>query len=80
VLADEDTEKGVQELVAQFSESTPTAAFLGIVVALCYWFTIYLLELMPATKVFNPAIRKFLSDYAYPVSNDPIFMPLFLLS
>ncbi|GAB7338502.1 hypothetical protein MBLNU457_5253t1 [Dothideomycetes sp. NU457] len=60
-------EKGVQELIAQFPESTPAGGFLSIVVALCYWFTVYMLELMPNTTVFTPTIRKFLSDYAYPI-------------
>ncbi|KAH0368954.1 hypothetical protein KCU65_g3719, partial [Aureobasidium melanogenum] len=60
--------KGVQELIAQFYESTHTAGFLSIVVALCYWFTVYALEMLPHTVVFTPVIRKILSDYAYPIA------------
>lgn len=60
--------KGVQELIAQFYESTHTAGFLSIVVALCYWATVYALEMLPHTVVFTPVTRKVLSDYAYPVS------------
>lgn len=60
--------KGVEELVAQFTDSTSTAGFMSVVVALCYWATVYALELLPRTVVFTPTIRKFLSDYAYPVS------------
>jgi hypothetical protein len=60
--------KGVQELIAQFSQSTHEAGFLSIVVALCYWATVYALEMLPHTVVFTPVTRKVLSDYAYPVS------------
>ncbi|KAF1356684.1 HCO3 transporter family-domain-containing protein [Delphinella strobiligena] len=59
--------KGVEELVAQFTDSMSTAGFLSVVVALCYWATVYALELLPRTVVFTPTIRKFLSDYAYPI-------------
>ncbi|KAG9678433.1 hypothetical protein KCU99_g1260, partial [Aureobasidium melanogenum] len=60
--------KGVQELIAQFYESTHTAGFLSIVVALCYWATVYALEMLPHTVVFTPVTRKVLSDYAYPIA------------
>lgn len=55
-------------MIDQFNSSTYTAGFLSVVVALCYWATVYALELLPRTVVFTPTIRKFLSDYAYPVS------------
>ncbi|KAI5205320.1 hypothetical protein E4T39_03112 [Aureobasidium subglaciale] len=58
--------KGVQELIAQFDESSQAAGFLSIVVALCYWATVYALEMLPHTVVFTPVTRKLLSDYAYP--------------
>lgn len=61
--------KGVQELIAQFYESTHEAGFLSIVVALCYWATVYALEMLPHTVVFTPVTRKLLSDYAYPVGD-----------
>lgn len=67
--AESSAVKGVQELIAQFYESTHTAGFLSIVVALCYWFTVYALEMLPHTIVFTPVTRKILSDYAYPVSH-----------
>ncbi|THV87828.1 hypothetical protein D6D29_00421 [Aureobasidium pullulans] len=60
--------KGVQELIAQFSQSTHEAGFLSIVVALCYWATVYALEMLPHTVVFTPVTRKLLSDYAYPIA------------
>ncbi|KAK5002935.1 hypothetical protein LTR28_010802, partial [Elasticomyces elasticus] len=58
--------KGVEELIDEFTISTPAAGFLGIVVALCYWFTVYGLELTGGTILFSPVLRKVLSDYAYP--------------
>jgi len=61
------TVKGVQELIDQFNSSTYTAGFLSVVVALCYWATVYALEMLPRTILFTPTIRKVLSDYAYPV-------------
>jgi hypothetical protein len=67
--ADNLAVKGVQELIAQFSQSTHEAGFLSIVVALCYWATVYALEMLPHTVVFTPVTRKVLSDYAYPVSD-----------
>jgi hypothetical protein len=61
--------KGVEELIAQFDDSTAAAGYLSIVVALCYWATVYALEMLPHTVVFTPVTRKLLSDFAYPVSN-----------
>lgn len=61
--------KGVEELISQFTSSTLAAGFLSVVVALCFWATIYALETLPRTVLFTPTIRKLLSDYAYPVSH-----------
>lgn len=62
--------KGVEELVAQFSEdgSTATAGYLSIVIALCYWFSVYALEMVGSTVLFTPTIRGLISDYAYPIA------------
>lgn len=60
--------KGVEELINQFNTSSYTAGFLSVVVALCYWATVYALELLPNMIAFTPVTRKLLSDYAYPVS------------
>lgn len=62
--------KGIEELIDQFNSSTATAGFLSVVVALCYWATVYALELLPKTIMFKAPARKFLSDYAYPVSGN----------
>ncbi|KAF2771797.1 hypothetical protein EJ03DRAFT_325439 [Teratosphaeria nubilosa] len=62
--------KGVEELVAQFYEdgSSWTAGYLSIVIALCYWFSVTVLEMIGGTIYFTPVIRKLLSDYAYPIA------------
>lgn len=60
--------KGVEELVAQFSESNAVAGYLSIVIALCYWFSVYGLELMGSTIYFRPWFRKAISDFAYPIA------------
>lgn len=60
--------KGVENLVAEFTDNSIQAGFLGVVVAICYWYTVHSLELLPSTIFFNPAIRKFISDYAYPIA------------
>ncbi|KAF2222880.1 HCO3 transporter family-domain-containing protein [Elsinoe ampelina] len=60
--------KGVEELVDEFVSNNARAGFLAVVVALCYWFTVYCLELVPQTIIFTPAIRKLISDYAYPIA------------
>ncbi|KAK5120973.1 hypothetical protein LTR85_005757 [Meristemomyces frigidus] len=62
--------KGVEELVAQFTEqgSTPAAGYLSIVIALCYWFSVYYLEIMGSTIYFPPWLRKSLADFAYPIA------------
>jgi len=61
-------EKGVEELVAQFNESSYSAAYLSIVIALCYWFSVQWLESLGGTIYFKPWMRKLLSDYAYPIA------------
>lgn len=60
--------KGVENLVAEFTEGSIQAGFLSVVVALCYWFTVHNLERLPETILFNPTIRKFVADYAYPIA------------
>ena len=60
--------KGFEELVSGYNQSTPAAGYLGVVIALCYWLSVYLLEQVQATTLFTPTIRKLLSDYAYPIA------------
>lgn len=62
--------KGVEELVALFDESPGgvSAGYFSIVIALCYWFTVDALESLGETAYCRPAVRKFIADFAYPVS------------
>ncbi|KAK0302078.1 hypothetical protein LTR01_008980 [Friedmanniomyces endolithicus] len=54
--------KGFQELMALYYESNPAAGFLGVVIALCYFFSIVMLEMIGSTTCFTPNVRKFVSD------------------
>lgn len=60
-------EKGVQELVAVFSEGNPTQGYLSIVIAICFMLTVYVLEFVGTTILFKPWMRSILADYAYPI-------------
>ena len=62
------TVKGVEELVANFDDSTPAAGYLGVIIALCFWATVWWLESIGGTRLLRPYWRKLLSDYAFPVS------------
>ena len=65
------TVKGVEELVANFDEpgANPAAAgYLGIIIALCFWATVWWLEGMGGTILIRSPVRKVLSDYAYPIA------------
>jgi boron transporter len=68
------TVKGVEELVAQFDEgiggegSKRSGGYLAVVIALCYWFTVWKLETFGNTSYSRSWFRKAISDYAYPVS------------
>ncbi|KAK6343807.1 hypothetical protein TWF696_007468 [Orbilia brochopaga] len=59
--------KGVEELVAQFDQNS-TGGFMGIVVAMLYFGTVYTLEKFGSGLFFNPAVRGFVADYAYPIA------------
>lgn len=41
---------------------------MGVTIALMFFFTVYVLELVDKGIWFRPWIRAFLSDYSYPVS------------
>ncbi|KAF3317350.1 hypothetical protein TWF173_011002 [Orbilia oligospora] len=58
---------GVEELVAEFDEST-SGGFMGIVVAMLYFGSVYTLEKFGSGLFFNPAVRGFIADYAYPIA------------
>ncbi|KAF3123506.1 hypothetical protein TWF703_000718 [Orbilia oligospora] len=58
---------GVEELVAEFDEST-SGGFMGIVVAMLYFGSVYTLEKFGSGLFFNPTVRGFIADYAYPIA------------
>ncbi|KAK4506509.1 hypothetical protein PRZ48_000241 [Zasmidium cellare] len=60
--------KGVEELVANFDDSTAAAGYLGVIIALCFWATVWWLENMGSTRLLRPYWRKLLSDYAFPIA------------
>ena len=54
-----------------FYYDRPTNGFMSVMVAILYTLTIYFLENLDSTIIFNPTVRRILSDYAYPVSATP---------
>lgn len=60
--------KGVEELVSNFDGNSPEAGYLGIIIALCFWATVWWLEGMGNTILYRSYWRKLLSDYAYPIA------------
>lgn len=68
VFADFVAVKGVEELSINFYDDRLVNGYASTMIAILYAITIYLLEKMRGTTFFKPAVREFLSDYAYPVS------------
>ena len=60
--------KGVELLISEFEHEGPADGFMSVVVALMFFFTVYVLELVRNGIWFRPRVRAFLGDYAYPVS------------
>ena len=60
--------KGVELLIVEFERYGPRKGYLGVVIALLYFFTVYALESVGSGTWFKPWVRDFLGDYAYPVS------------
>ncbi|KAK5167957.1 uncharacterized protein LTR77_006524 [Saxophila tyrrhenica] len=66
--------KGVEELVAQFEEGIGNegerreGGYFGILIALMYWFTVYMLEKYGSSSFSRSWIRKAIADYAYPIA------------
>ncbi|KAF3916797.1 hypothetical protein ABW20_dc0108542 [Dactylellina cionopaga] len=59
--------KGIEELVAEF-DSSAAGGYLGIVVATLYFGSVYTLEKFGSGLFFNPTVRGFVADYAYPIA------------
>ena len=64
--------KGVELLISEFESEGPTDGFMSVTIALMFFFTVYVLEMVGNGVWFRPRVRAFLSDYAYPVSPRPI--------
>lgn len=72
--------KGVELLISEFEHEGPTDGFMSVVVALMFFFTVYVLELVRKGIWFRPWVRAFLGDYAYPVSPIKAYMNRGLVS
>ncbi len=59
--------KGVELLVGEFESNGPTDGFMSVTIALMFFFTVYVLELVGNGILFRPWVRNILGDYAYPV-------------
>lgn len=70
IFANSDIVKGVELLIIEFEHAGPRKGYLGVVIALLYFFTVYMLELVGKGTWFKPWIRDLLGDYAYPVGFD----------
>ena len=59
--------KGVELLIGEFESYGPTDGFMGVTIALLFFFTVYVLETVGRGIWFRPVVRNLLGDYAYPV-------------
>ncbi|KAK7959140.1 HCO3- transporter family protein [Apiospora aurea] len=57
--------KGVEELVYEFDQNGPTAGYLSCIIAILYFASIYSLEKLGQSTVWQPWFRGILADYAY---------------
>ncbi|KAF2090874.1 HCO3 transporter family protein [Saccharata proteae CBS 121410] len=60
--------KGVEELVAQFNSSGSTAGYLACIIAILYFGSVYSLEKLGASVIWQPWFRGILADYAYVIA------------
>lgn len=60
--------KGVEELSVNFYHNNITNGFASAMVAVLYFITVYYLERIGNTSFATSGVRKFLSDYAYPLA------------
>ncbi|KAL8804414.1 MAG: hypothetical protein Q9200_005846 [Gallowayella weberi] len=58
--------KGVELLIVEFERYGPRKGYLGVVISLLYFFTVYNLQSIGQGTWFKPWIRDFLGDYAFP--------------
>lgn len=60
--------KGIEELAINFYDQKIVNGFASALVAVLFYLTIFYLERMGQTSFGTSGIRKFLSDYAYPLA------------
>jgi len=60
--------KGCEELAYQFEDREYINGFASTMVALLYTFTVFFLDNINTTSLFTSPVRKFLSEYAYPIA------------
>ena len=60
--------KGVEELSINFYDDKIVNGFASAMVAILFFLTIYLLELLGQSTMFTPFWRKLVGDYAYPIA------------
>ena len=68
--------KGVELLISEFESEGPADGFMSVTIALMFFFTVYVLEMVGRGVWFRPGVRGFLGDYAYPVSLLPTYLIL----
>jgi len=54
-------------LVGEFKNEGPVDGFMSVTIALMFFFTVYVLELVGNSIWFRPWVRNLLGDYAFPV-------------
>ncbi|KAI1870476.1 uncharacterized protein JN550_005404 [Neoarthrinium moseri] len=57
--------KGVEELVNEFDQENATAGYLSCIIAILYFGSVYSLEKLGQSTVWQPWFRGILADYAY---------------
>lgn len=65
--------KGVELIVGLFKDYGSTQGFMDVVIALMFFFTVYVLEMIGRGTWFRPGVRGFIGDYAYPVRSTLTF-------
>ena len=54
-------------LVGELESYGPSDGFMSVVIALMFFFMVYVLEMVGNGIWFRPGVRGLLGDYAYPV-------------
>ncbi|MBA7489671.1 hypothetical protein ES702_00205 [subsurface metagenome] len=60
--------KGIEELAVNFYDDQILNGFASAMLAILFYLTIFYLEKLPSTSFARTPVRRFLSDYAYPLA------------